>query len=278
MPSGFHFVSGLPRAGTTLLAAILRQNPGIHGGITSPVGSMVGAMLGEMSAGSEGSVFFDDGQREAVLRGCFENYYYNTGDKIVFDTNRVWTSRIDLLAKLFPACRMICCVRQIPWIIDSVERLIRNNTYELSGLFGYEKAGTVYTRAEGLMNNSGMIGFSVNALKQAMHGAEAGRLLLLPYDTLTRDPAAALSAVYEFIGLPPFAHDFENLVFDTDEFDARLGTPGLHRVMPKVTRIDRQTILPPDLWRRFEEASIWRVPEFNTRAVSIVGATREARS
>ena len=79
----FHFISGLPRSGSTLLAAILRQNPALHANVTSPVG----AMLGEMSAGSEGAVFFDEGRRRAVLRGCFENYYHDMGARTVFDTS-----------------------------------------------------------------------------------------------------------------------------------------------------------------------------------------------
>jgi sulfotransferase len=30
MQNGIHFISGLPRSGSTLLAAILRQNPRFH--------------------------------------------------------------------------------------------------------------------------------------------------------------------------------------------------------------------------------------------------------
>ncbi|MEG3936419.1 MULTISPECIES: sulfotransferase [unclassified Microcoleus] len=33
-----HFISGLPRSGSTLLAALLRQNPRFHGAMTSPLG------------------------------------------------------------------------------------------------------------------------------------------------------------------------------------------------------------------------------------------------
>ena len=79
-----------------------------------------------------------------------------------------------------------------------------------------------------------------------------------------------MQAVYEFTGLPPFRHDFENVAFDAAEFDARLGTPGLHAVCPKVTPMERETILPPDLWRRYEQDSIWRDPAFNTRGVRVV--------
>ena len=53
------------------------------------------------------------------------------------------------------------------------------------------------------------------------------------------------------------------------EFDARLGTPGLHHVRRKTARVERATILPPDLWARYEGASIWRNPDFNTRGVTL---------
>ncbi len=35
MTARYHFISGLPRSGSTLLAAILRQNPRFHAGISS---------------------------------------------------------------------------------------------------------------------------------------------------------------------------------------------------------------------------------------------------
>ena len=40
MDNGLHFISGLPRSGSTLLAAILRQNPRFHAAMSSPVGSL----------------------------------------------------------------------------------------------------------------------------------------------------------------------------------------------------------------------------------------------
>jgi sulfotransferase len=271
MQNGIHFISGLPRSGSTLLAALLRQNPALHAGITSPVGSLVGTMLQEMSQGNEAAIFIDNAQREALLRGVFENYYHAIHPtKTVFDTNRVWTVRLALLTTLFPQAKVICCVRHIPWIIDSIESLIRKNKWELSRIFSFDTTGTAYSRAEGLMQPSGMIGFALNGLKQAMHSAESDRLLLVPYDTLVREPAFVMHAIYDFTGLPDFKHDFKTVAFDAREFDARLGTPGLHDVRPQVERVERSTILPPDLWQRYEGASIWRDPEFNKHGVRMV--------
>jgi sulfotransferase len=271
MQNGIHFISGLPRSGSTLLSALLLQNPALHAGITSPVGSLVAGLLRDMSQGNEAAVMIDDAQRQALLRGVFDAYYWAIHPtRTVFDTNRGWTIRLHLLASLFPDAKVICCVRQIPWILDSIERLLRRNRWELAKMFDFDPGGTVYSRAEALTSRNGLVGYPLNALKQAMHSAESDRLLLLPYDVLARDPAYALRAVYQFTGLPPFDHDFDNIAFDAAEFDARLGMPGLHVVRQKAELPERQTILPPDLWRRHENDNIWRDPAFNTRGVPIV--------
>ncbi|MEH1864722.1 MAG: hypothetical protein V7K69_06870 [Nostoc sp.] len=49
MTAKMHFISGLPRSGSTLLGALLRQNPWFHASMTSPVGGMVNPMLEAMS-------------------------------------------------------------------------------------------------------------------------------------------------------------------------------------------------------------------------------------
>ena len=80
-----------------------------------------------------------------------------------------------------------------------------------------------------------------------------------------------MEAVYAFTGTPFFRHDFDDVRFDTKEFDARLGTPGLHDVRPRVEAVERKSILPPDLWELWERSSIWRMPEFNTTGTPVVG-------
>ena len=60
MQNGVHFISGLPRSGSTLLAAILRQNPRFHAGMSSPVGSLFMALQGAMSRRNEAAVFIDE--------------------------------------------------------------------------------------------------------------------------------------------------------------------------------------------------------------------------
>jgi sulfotransferase len=271
LQSAIHFISGLPRAGSTLLSAILRQNPRLRAGMTGPVGSLIEAMLRSMSMSNETAVFITDAQREAILRAIFSAFYGDTpADHVVFDTNRLWCTKLPLLATLFPQARMICCVRDIPWIFDSIERLVRKNMFQPSGIFNFEPGGTVYSRVDGLGGPNGMVGYAWNALHEACCGEQSERLLLLTYETLTANPREAIAAVYDFIGEKPFPHDFENIEFDAAEFDRRLGTPGLHSVSRRVVHEQRRSVLPPALVRKYENDAFWRDPERNPNNVKVV--------
>lgn len=266
----FHFISGLPRSGSTLLAALLRQNPRFHAGMSSPVAGMVAALLGEMSGRNEYSVFIDDAKRQRVLRGAIENYYADLPAPVVFDTNRAWCARMSALRTILPQSRVIACVRDMPWVIDSIERLVQRNAFQPSSIFNFTPGGTVYSRADGVANGEGMVGYPYNALKEAFFGEHAGNLMLLQYETLVANPRAALAAVYDFIGEPGFEHDFEHVEYDASDFDRKAGTPGLHEVRRKVAAVARESVLPPDVFRRFENDAFWRHPELNRRGVRVV--------
>jgi sulfotransferase len=269
---GIHFISGLPRAGSTLLAALLRQNPRFYAHMSGPMANFFTALLGQMSGANEFSVFLDEARKRAILKGVFKNYYEPeaAAGKIIFDTNRLWCSKMPALAELFPQSKVIACVRECAWIVDSIERLTRRNPFEMSKIFNFDAGGSVYSRAEGVSRGDGMVGFALNALREAFYGEQAGRLMLLRYETLTATPAEALNAVYDFIGEQVFAHDFDNIEFDAEEFDARLGTPGLHRVGKRVKAQARETILPPDLFRRYEADNFWNDVAANPRKVRVI--------
>ncbi|HEY5300057.1 MAG TPA: sulfotransferase [Acetobacteraceae bacterium] len=273
MDNGIHFISGLPRAGSTLLAALLRQNPRFHAGMTSPVGALFNAMLRETSQRNEGAVFIDDEVRMRLLRACFEAFYADVHPKkLVFDTNRLWTTRLAALASLYPGAKMVCCVRNPAWVVDSVERLVRRNRFELSGIFGFETGGTVYARADGLNSDAGMLGFGLKALREAVYGEQADRLLLVRYETLTTNPIGTLAAIYDFIGEELFSHDPDHIeaFYDGVEFDARIGTPGLHKVRSAVRPTERTTILPPDLFDRFTRDAFWQDLSALPKAVRLI--------
>ena len=256
-----HFISGLPRSGSTLLAALLRQNPRFEAGMTGPLSGLFGALLDKMSGRNEFSVFIDDTKRERILRGLFDNFYADCTAEVIFDTSRGWCGWMPAIERLFPDAKVIACVRELPWVVDSIERLIQQNVFSPSSIFNYSAGGTVYTRAKQVVAADGMVGGPYDALKQASYGTQRDRLLLLQYETLTTDPAKTMQAIYAFIGEPVFEHDFDHVDYDVTEFDERAGTPGLHTVRPTVKAEPRDPLLPPDLFNRFVNDAFWRDPE-----------------
>ena len=148
--TAIHFISGLPRSGSTLLAALLRQNPRFEAGMSGPLAGLFGALLGEMSARNEYSIFIDDAKRQRILHGLFDNYYADCPAEVIFDTNRGWCAWMPAIAQLFPDAKVIACVRELPWVIDSIERLVQRNVFSPSSIFNYSAGGTVYTRANGV--------------------------------------------------------------------------------------------------------------------------------
>jgi sulfotransferase len=164
------------------------------------------------------------------------------------------------VARLFPDAKVIACVRELPWVVDSIERLIQRNVFSQS-IFNYSAGGSVYTRAKSMVAPGGMVGAPYDALKEACYGAQRDRLLLVQYETLTTDPAKTMYEIYAFLGEPVFDHDFSHVDYDLTEFDERAGTPGLHTVGGTVKAEPRETLLPPDLFNRFIHDAFWRDPQ-----------------
>lgn len=255
----FHFIAGLPRSGSTLLSAILRQNPHVHASMSSPLGHIFRAIFAAMGAGNEFSIFLTEKQKRAILGQVFAAYYGSMDDPrpLVFDTNRLWTTRLPILQELFPGSKVICCVRNPAWILDSVEKLIRKNALDNSKLFNDMESMTVYSRAEALQRRDRMIGFAWTALKEAYFGEHADKLLLVDYDILVQKPKDTLSLIYKFIGEKEFKHDFDNVEYSAEDFDAFMHTKGLHTVRRSVSFEKRDTILPPDLFQQFAALQFW---------------------
>lgn len=268
----FHFISGLPRSGTTLLAAILNQNPRFRAGMTSPLADIMGVVIAEASSKNDFSFDVSNEQRVALLRGLVENFYSVQPDaSAIFDTSRLWCSRMQLLATLFPEVKVIACVRQLAWVLDSMERLVQRQPVSVSKIFRFDTNTTVYSRVEALTDPRGMVGFAYQATKEAFYGQYAkDHLMMLTYENLVHDPATAMRAVYQFLGEPWFEHDFDHIEYNADEFDARVGMPGLHSVRPKVASIERQPVLPREVFGRFANEAFWMDPKNNVNQVPIV--------
>ena len=260
MPPTFHFISGLPRSGSTLLAAILKQNPQFSAGMTSPVGALFSGMLQQFAAGSEFGPVISQEQRKRLVHGLFHSYYADqVGKAVVFDTNRMWCAKLPALQDQFPGSKVIACVRNVAWIMDSLERRFRSNPYELTRLFSDDtERNTVYSRVDTLAQRNRLVGYPWAALKEAFYGEHAQHMLLVEYDLLAAAPHKVMPLIYQFLGEPLFEHNFDDVQYDAPEFDAPLGVHGLHKIRPKVGVESRTTILPPDLFEQYSKLSFWK--------------------
>lgn len=272
----FHFISGLPRAGSTLLAGILRQNPRFHASMSSPVANLMNGLLEQTGANSETYSFFDDAKRKRLCQAVFNAYYADNEQPLIFDTNRHWTARMHQLVELFDDFKVICCVRNPAWIMDSFEVIYRKNPFDYSRMFNPASRQTVYSRCESLINSAGVVGSPWTALKEAFYGEFSERLLLVDYDILTQHPTRTLQLIYQFLGEPQFVHDFDNVDYEENEFDQRIGVKGLHAVKKKVEFKARRSILPPDLFAKYQEMDFWR--DSAGSAANIIGSKKTSSS
>ena len=109
-----------------------------------------------------------------------------------------------------------------------------------------------------------------STFREAWFGDQAKRLIVIPYDTLAKNPQQTLQRLYAELGEAPFAHDFHNVVYDEPDYDANLGMPGMHKVRETVAYQERKACIPPDLFAKYEGANFWLKPELNTRGVKIL--------
>jgi sulfotransferase len=227
--------------------------------MSSPIAEMLSALLRTMSGANEFAFAVSDEQRSRVALSVFEAFYRHLEDKhVVFDTSRAWCSLSHLVNRLIPNARILCCVRNPAWILDSIERQVQSNALEPSRMFRYDTMGTVYSRVDSMQKN--FLGGPLAGLQQAWFGECSNRLIAIRYESLTTQPCEVIRRLYEILEEKPYSHNFERIEFEEPHFDKLLGLPGLHTVRPCVEAIARKTILPPDLFEKHNNC-FWETSE-----------------
>lgn len=265
----YHFITGLPRSGSTLLSAILNQNPDFHSSISDPLAAILRATVNE-ATGNPG--FKSECPPERVKDMCVgvtDGYYKSVNKPVIFNTNRAWGNLLPISSSVFPNSKYIACVRDLGWVIDSFETLVRKNSFTLNSLFTREEMGSVYSRAKGLLAENRVVGQAYNSLKQALSSEYRNLYMIVEYEDLCADPEKTMDRVYTFLNLPKFNHDFNNVESSFDEYDSEIGIKGLHNTRKKVQLIKRETVLPPDIWQSVKNWEFWRDPNwFKTMIVN----------
>lgn len=212
-----------------------------------------------MSGNTELQWLVDEETRQRVMRAVSDAYYATDDADVIFDTNRIWTAKLPLLHELHPQSKVIACVRDVSWVMDSLERIYRKNPFEVSKLYNADGArATVYSRVDFLGQQNNLVGMAWAGLKEAFYGDQASKMLVVDYSLFAQVPDKVLRLIYQFIDEPWYdGHDYENVQFKAETFDKSLGVTGLHDVAPKVEFKKRRSILPPDLFEKYQGMDFW---------------------
>jgi sulfotransferase len=246
-----YFISGLPRSGSTLLSSILKQNPEFYADISSPVQGIVTNTIDFMT-GCENNLNLTEDRRKNILLSIFEGYYKHLVTPVIFDSSRGWTKNTTLLQELFPTTKILCCVRDIPWIINSFELINKKNPFYTSTLVKEECKDNVFSRSDGMMDkNGGVIAGPWIALQEG-YAMNPEMIYFVEYENLCKNPEKEMRTIYEFLEKPYYSHDFENVEYSNENFDRSCNLKDLHTIRKQVEYKEQKKVLPPEVWEKYE--------------------------
>jgi len=91
MDKTYHFLSGLPRSGNTLLSSLLNQNPIIYSSPISPVAGYMWNWYDESHGKEQIHRNIENSLRsENVLKNFLNNFYADVNTPIVIDREKLW--------------------------------------------------------------------------------------------------------------------------------------------------------------------------------------------
>ena len=258
-------MSGLPRSGSTLLTALLNQNPEIHASTNSPLLDTIHY--------TEEYLLYNSEQYKAtpnpegahkVLSSIPYNYYFNTPQDIIIDKSRGWVNQIQHIQDyIISEPKIICPVRNIQDILSSFLNLISNSkttSFIDENLIRNNIEISNDNRCDYLMSSQGIIGQSYNALLECFRKGNNQYLLLIDYDDLVRNPQHELNRIYEFIGLSSYLHSFENVSTKQDENDDVYKLENMHSVRDTVEKIHRDNTkyLSEKIVNKYNHMEFWK--------------------
>jgi sulfotransferase len=250
----YHFMSGLPRSGSTVLASILNQNPDVYVTPTSPMLNIAVKMQEAWREDPTVIANYYEEQINNLTKAILPAFWQHRPEPIIIDKGRGWAKNMPNASALFGRkIKVIVVERDLPSIMASWLTLIKKQP----GCFvdrrliqiGYEVNDE---------NRMGEMWF--NMVKDCMEGSRQIRqeapdqIIIIKYDELMEDPKFTLNRIENFLELPKFEYDFLNIENDTNDDDLMAwGFENLHTIRPKLekTSKDPREVLGDMLYERF---------------------------
>lgn len=232
-------LSGLPRTGSTLLSAILSQNPEIHAEGNSAVCQLMWDMQCSVYGTANQQLIASDRLDTGIelIKNIPNVYYKDVTASTVIDKCRSWTlpDNMAMLNRYFEhKPKVLVLERPLIEIVRSFVALRQANNYQ-----GDPEEGLLDTWSEPIMR-------SYEGVKWAKTNNN-GEFLFIQYDDLLNNTKSTINKIYEFCGLESFKHDFNNIVNKHPENDEVYGMLGQHDIRPTINKRDLDVILSKEI-------------------------------
>jgi hypothetical protein len=263
-----YFLSGLPRSGSTVLAAILNQNPLLYVTATSGLSTIMGTVVEKWETDDSMHVQGkDEAEIYRLLNGIVKAKYENVTKPIVIDKSRIWpnpTIMKTMTRVLGEQPKIIATVRNVPDCAASFVRVAKpenvQNFLVSSELIEHLKYGYMQLQ-EGMEKNPDCF-------------------CIVDYDDLLKKPQEQIQRIHDFLGLEPFAYDFKNIegsvVAEKDEEVWNL--PGLHDVKPILKKQHNETAqeVLGHKFHEFDQPKFWLGETGENRPKQLIDLQLEA--
>jgi sulfotransferase len=261
--------SSMPRAGSTLMQNILGQNPDIH---TTPTSGMFEMMSAARTIFTDGLEFKAQDEQQMLdgfrgfLKSGLYGFYNNITDKpYVVDKSRGWNAEWEFANAFDPNPKMICMIRDIRAVYASLEKKYRKNPLIDHHIANWGNLqGTTTDKRIEVWSANPPIGPSMDRIYQVLVQGLHKNILFVKFEDLTTDPETQMRRVYEYLELPYFEHDFNNIKQVTHEDDKWYGIFGDHIIRPEIKPVkeDFREVLGENACKLIENHYAWFFNDF----------------
>lgn len=257
-------VTGLPRAGSTLLCQMLAQHPEIQcEGVSSPLCNL---MLGLRRMVSDDQFYLSQldhsfetsyAHLTTAMQGFLRGWNRDCTKKAVVDKNRAWLHAIEMLLQIEPEAKLLVCIRELGQIYGSIEAQHQRTILLdfIDHLADFDRFG----RADMLFAKDKTIGAPMISLHAVpdLPKAVQQRLYFVRFEELVEQPAACMSHIYAWLGLAPFQINPQKLEpMGPPESDSHYHMKYPHTQSDRVIKPKRNEI-PPRIQAQIETACAW---------------------
>jgi sulfotransferase len=246
MTKTYHFMAGLPRSGSTVLAAILNQNPHVY---ASPQTDLIG-LLYKLESEIPSFESYKAGLLHqgfaSVMHKMADTFYSHIDKPVIIDKNRGWGTPYnwDNLSPYVSADgKVILTMRPILEVLASFvkvsrasQKITNNQQYLNPNLWVSNYRNETDAIVDNLMMANGEIDRAIFSIANLVKNHK-DKVCVVWFDDLLDSPEATLNRIYSFLGMESFEHNLGKIVSVDKHNDlAGYGIAGLHDVKKKLAR------------------------------------------